>query len=536
MRISLILKSVATTWVAVFVAATTAFFLTPFILHRLGDEAYGLWVLIVALTDYYLFLRVGIRSAIVRYVSRNLALHDEEAVNRTVATSFYFYLCILLLVVSGTLTLAPHVTSFFSVKAENVHSFTALFLLAGIAQGLDFPLNVFEGSLEAVGRFDQLYSLRIAGMILRVALIIIVLEKGGGLLGVGAATVLSTISLRLVAVPLAFREVNAFSLHPRDIDRKTFREMLGYGITSFSVGIGERLNSSLYPVVIAKFLSAAAVTLFALPTKLLNIPLNGIGTMTEFVNPLSSHLDAHQDKAGLRHTLMLCGESTFLLFAPLATLMLVFGKQMLSLWVGNSYVSSYPLLVLLTIGLGMENAQYFMQSMLFGIGRHKGLVWLRLGEGLCTAGLGITLMPFWGLWGYAFATMVISLAVNFLLIPRNLCKILEMPVRAYWIKGCLKPCAFSLPFAAVALLFAHEFPVKSWTGMSIAILCGVAMYLLTLLSGIFLSKRVQISWSSLGILEVLEKRFFGQQEDLEISANVQLFQELEGKQEGVVVD
>ena len=536
MKTSLVLRSVALTWAAVLVSAIVGFFLTPYILHRLGDEAFGLWVLIVALTDYYLFLRVGIRSAIVRYVSHNLAIGDEAAVNRIVATGFYFYLCILLLVVCGTLTLAPHVTSFFSMKTENVHSFTTLFLVAGIAQAFDFPLNVFEGSLEAVGRFDQLYSLRIAGMVLRSMLIIIVLEKGGGLLGVGAATVLSTLCLRLVAVPLAFREVNGLSLHPRAIDRKTFKEMLGYGITSFSVGVGERLNSSLYPVVIAKLLSTAAVTLFALPMKLLNIPLTGISGMTEFVNPLSSHLDVHQDKAGLRHMLLLCGESAFLLFAPLATLMVVFGKQMLSLWVGSSYISSYPLLVLLTIGLGIGATQYSMQSMLFGIGRHKGLVWLRLAEGLCIAGLGIVLMRFWGLWGYAFATMAVSLTINLFLIPRYLCKILEMPVWTYWAKGCLKPCAFSLPFAAVLLLFAREFPVKSWTGMIIAVLCGVAMYLLTLLSGVLLRKRFQVSWSSLGVLGVLEKRFFGQREDLEISANVQLFQELERTQEGVVVD
>ena len=57
MRLSLILRSATATWVAVLVAAVAR--LSPFILHRLGDEACCFWVLVVALTNYYMSLRVG---------------------------------------------------------------------------------------------------------------------------------------------------------------------------------------------------------------------------------------------------------------------------------------------------------------------------------------------------------------------------------------------------------------------------------------------------------------------------------------------
>ena len=261
MRVSLILRSVAATWLAVIVSAGTAFFITPFI------------------------LQIGVRSAIVRFVSRNLALHKPEEVNRVIATSFYFFMCAFIVVLGLAFGLYRHVGHFFSVKEVNDHAFASLFLLVGIAQALDFPISVFEGSLEAAGRFDQLYGLRIIGMLLRVGIIVWVLEAGGGLFGVGAATVLSTLTLRFVAVPLAFREVEGFSLHPRGINKQTFREMLVYGVTSFSVGMSERLKNSFYPLIIVKFLSASALTLFSLPVKLLTIPLNGIGSMTEFVSP-----------------------------------------------------------------------------------------------------------------------------------------------------------------------------------------------------------------------------------------------------------
>lgn len=516
---------------AVVVSAATSFFLTPYVLHHLGDETYGLWVLIVALSDYYIFLQVGVRSAIVRYVSRNLALRDNEAVNRVVATSFYFYLSILVLVTCGTFFLSRHVTDFFSVKPANAAPFAALFALVGVAQGFDFPLNVFEGSLEAMGRFDQLYGLRITGMILRVILIVVVLQKGGGLFAVGAATVLSTLTLRFLAVPLAFREVEGFSLHPRGIDKRTFKDMLGFGLTSFTVGIGERLKSSIYPVVIAKFLSASAVTMFALPAKLLSVPLSGLGMMTEFVNPLSSHLEAHQDGGGLRRVLILCGESIFLLLSPFAVLMFVFGKEMISLWVGTSYASTYPLLVMMTIGIGMATTQASTQSLLFGIGRHRGLVWMRLVEGLGIAALGIVLMRTWGLWGYAFSTMIVALSINLILIPRYACRILGMPVRTYLEKGCLKPCLYSLPLAGTLLVFKHAFPVKSWAGLIAAVLIGGTVYAITLLAGALPKRHLQVSWWSLSVLDLLRRRFVEREKDLNISAGTELLSGFERAKE-----
>jgi O-antigen/teichoic acid export membrane protein len=536
MKTSLILKSVVLTWAAVLVAAIASFFLTPYILRHLGDEAYGLWVLIVALSDYYLFLQVGVRSAIVRYVSRNLALHNTEKVSRTVTTSFYFFMIAFMVVIAIASSLQHHVAGFFSVKPVNVTAFASLFLLVGIAQAFDFPLNVFEGALEAVGRFDQLYSLRITGMILRVVLIVLVLRSGGGLFGVGAATVLSTLTLRCVAVPLAFREVPGFNLHPRGIDRKLFKEMLGYGITSFTVGFGQRLSSSVSPVVIAKFLSASAVTLFSLPVKLLSVPLNGIGSMTEFANPLSSHLEALQDKAGLRRILILCGESAFLLSAPLTAFMLVFGRPMMTLWIGSRYSSTYALLVMLTIGLTAANTQCSTQSMLFGIGRHKGLVWMRLVEGIGIAALGTILIHLWGLWGYAFSMMIVSLLINLVLIPRYACKLLEMPARTYFLNGCLKPSLFSLPLVVVFLGFQHFSPIGSWAGLVTGILIGGFVYVLTLLTGVWLKRRRQIDWAALGILDLLEKRFVKKKRDLEASASAVVFEEFEKGVEQSVAD
>jgi O-antigen/teichoic acid export membrane protein len=518
------------------VSAITNIFLTPFILHHLGDEAYGLWVLIVSLSDYYLFLQVGVRSSTVRYVSRSLALQDYDGVSRIVSTGFYYALAAFAFVTCMACASARFVPSFFSVKPVNVHAFFALFLMVGIAQAFDFPISIFEGALEAVGRFDQLYGSRIAGMLLRVVLLVVVLKKGGGFYAVGTVTILSTLGLRFVSVPLAFREVKGFHLRFKDIHTSVLKEMWIYSFTSFSIGIGQRMTISLYPAIIAKYLSAAAVTMFALPTKLLSVPLSGIGSMTEFANPLSSDLEARQDKTGLQRVLVMCGEFAFLLFAPLAALLIILGRQTISLWVGPSYSSTYPLLVLLTFGTGIAATQASTQSIIFGMGRHKGLIWVRIGEGIATAALGILFMRYWGLWGYALATMVVALIVNLILMPHYVCTLLDMPVLTYLGRGCLRPSLLSLPLIAALWLFQHFFPITSWAGLILAALIGGIVYAATLLAGPWIKRRLGIPWPSVEVLHMIERRFLKGESGLDLVANPAALPEFEKAEYEKVLD
>src|SRR5207245_10385644 len=102
MRFSLILRAGITSWVAVIADAAVGFLLTPYVLHHLGDEAFGLWVLVVTLVGYYGLFDAGVRSSILRFASRHRALGDQQRANEVIATAFYYYLgaCALVLLVT----------------------------------------------------------------------------------------------------------------------------------------------------------------------------------------------------------------------------------------------------------------------------------------------------------------------------------------------------------------------------------------------------------------------------------------------------
>ena len=54
-----ILRNVGSSWFALGVNVVSGIFLSPYILHRLGDTAFGLWILIFSITGYYGLFDLG---------------------------------------------------------------------------------------------------------------------------------------------------------------------------------------------------------------------------------------------------------------------------------------------------------------------------------------------------------------------------------------------------------------------------------------------------------------------------------------------
>ena len=84
-----ILRNVGSSWFALGVNVLVGIFLSPYILHRLGDVAFGLWILVFSVTGYYGLFDLGIRSSIVRYIAKYSANEEHDELNRLVNTAMF---------------------------------------------------------------------------------------------------------------------------------------------------------------------------------------------------------------------------------------------------------------------------------------------------------------------------------------------------------------------------------------------------------------------------------------------------------------
>ena len=184
-----ILKNVGSSWSALATNVAVGIFLSPFILHRLGDAAFGVWVLIFSVTGYYGLFDLGIRSSIVRYVSKYTATGDREKLAQFVNTALFTYTSIGAVSMVLTALLSSYVERLFKVPPEMHSQARLLLLMVGASVSVGFPLGIAGGMLEGLQRFYILNWTSIGATLARAALIVYFLNRGYGLITLALLTV-----------------------------------------------------------------------------------------------------------------------------------------------------------------------------------------------------------------------------------------------------------------------------------------------------------------------------------------------------------
>lgn len=152
------------------------FFLTPFILSRVEQSAYGIWILVGSLVSYGSLLDFGIANAITKYVAEYHAKGDFEQGRSLIATSLWIYTILGFFAILLGAVLAPVLPSLFNVPADQHAIFSWLVFLSGISLGISLPGATPIAVLRGLQRFDLINIIGISGMLLFAGLTVLVLN------------------------------------------------------------------------------------------------------------------------------------------------------------------------------------------------------------------------------------------------------------------------------------------------------------------------------------------------------------------------
>jgi O-antigen/teichoic acid export membrane protein len=481
-------KNVSAVWLGLLVQVAVGFFLSPFILHKMGDNAFSLWVLVFSLTGYYGVLDLGIRSSIVRYVARFAATRDEDNLAKFLSTSVAFYAFVSLVVLFLTGLGFFCLPSIFKIPPDLLESSRVLFVLAGVSAALSFPLGVFASVLEGLQRFSWLHISQIGVTLLRGLLIAIALTRGGGLMAIGVITTAMTLVSYLIIMWLAYR---AFPLRfsSKAVDSKSFRQMLSYSAFVFMILVADKLRFQTGPILVGAMISSSAVAYFAIGSKLVEYSTSAVRSMAIVFTPMSSHLDATGDVVRLRQTLVLGSRACALVTFPLCAVIVILGRSIIEVWVGAHYLSSYLVLVILSVPRTLYLAQSPSTKILLGMGRHRTLATVLLLEGGINILLSILLSRHFGIAGVALGTAIPLTVTSVFFLPRHVCHELDISLRTFLTQAYFLPLTLCVPLVGVLLFMRKEFPAAHYSSLVIQVACGGLLYCVGLALALLAPKR-----------------------------------------------
>jgi O-antigen/teichoic acid export membrane protein len=471
-----IIKNVTSSWFALGTNILVGLFLSPFILHRLGDSAFGVWVLTFSITGYYGLFDLGIRSSIVRYVSKHLATGSKEDLAKLINTALFGYGCVGVVSLVVTAVMATYVNSLFKIPPQ-FHSIAHLLIwMVGVSVALGFPLGVVGGFLEGLQRFEVLNLSTVIQTLLRAALIVLSLRHGMGLLMITFITVALPILASIVRVFIALHLCPVL-FGWKYIDRSTFRTIVHYSSTTFMIMVAGRLKFKTDELVIGSMISAAAITYFNIGARIVDYAGGVVNSLAGNFLPVVSASEATGNTGRLRRLFVagnrLCAFTIF----PITASLLILGKSVIEVWVGKKYiVTSYPVLVIMIIPSTIMFAQAVSGRVLFGMSKHRTWGWVTLIEGVSNLGLSIFLVPYYGIIGDALGT-AIPLTCSFVLfMPRHLCHLLGIRLRTYLREAFVLPLLIVTPMVAVLLLMKKWFIPHNYRQLALQLAIGGTVY------------------------------------------------------------
>lgn len=443
------LRSVFSNWAAFVIIGLLSFLLTPFMIHRLGDFEFGVYTLAFSVAGYTDLLEQGIRSTLQRFVGRLSGLRDREALNSVFSTALALTLAIGLLTITLCVGLSRVLPAFFKLGSMQRDLFASLVIVLGLNIGLGFPAALLGSYLAGLQRFDLYNVLAIVRQGLRALLILTVLLRGQRVVAVAWCVLVST----LVVVPLNWwmiRRVDSGLKVTRALVRfRTARELVGFSFWTLLNNAGELLRNSTDSIVIGRVLGAALITPFVVALRLVDYFRPVIRDMTSPLLPRASELHGQSRHEEIRGLFLRMTRFSSLVSLSVGAMLLLHGRTLLLLWVGPRYVSSYPILVLLTVGAVASVAQLGTLHTLIAMGRHRVYGMWTLGEGLANLVLSILWARRYGIVGVALGTAVPLLAVKLTLQPWYVTRVLGISIGKYFSKALAKPLAIALFFVAL---------------------------------------------------------------------------------------
>jgi O-antigen/teichoic acid export membrane protein len=471
-----IIKNVGSSWFSLGLNILVGIFLSPFILHRLGDSAYGIWVLIFSITGYYGLFDLGIRSSVVRYVSKFTATGESDKLNRLVNTSLWSYTVIGAIAMLITFVCGSYVDSIFRIPPEFLSTAHWLFLMVGASVSLGFPLGIFSGILEGLQRFYFLNITNVISSLLRALLIVIALRRGYGLLTVAIITVILPLIVSIVRAAITMH-ILPLRFGLRYFDRTSLREMASYSSATFVVMIAYKLRFKTDELVIGAFLSSTAITYFSIGDRLLDYASEVVSSLAQIFVPMSSQSEAKGDMNGLRRMFVLGNRACAFIIFPISLILLVLGRSVIEAWVGAKYIpTSYPVLVVLCVPMTLMLAQGASPRILFGMARHRTLSWIVAMEAVTNLILSIVLVQRFGVIGDAMGTAIPLTVTALYFLPRHLCHLLEMPIRTFFREAYLLPFAFCCPLLLALLGLRTWYVAHNYLQLAAQLLIAGGVY------------------------------------------------------------
>lgn len=469
-------RNVGANWVVTLVTVGVTYFLMPFVLHALGEDGYGSWMLINSITGYLALLLLGVPMASVRYFAQHVAEGDTRKLNEAIGSCTVLYL----ILGAAALPVGAGLFAFFDLAYEIPAAWRSEarlgFGLVVLSIAVGFIGTLPEGIMAAHHDFVLRNVVVLGRLFLRLGLTVALLTFRASLIFLALIQIICIAFEFSVSWLLIRRRYPGVRMRLVDFDWKSVRQITSFSLYVLLLNVGGRLSFETDSLVVGAFMDVSRIPFYTVPNTLVIYLMDFIIAIAAVVMPMATKLKTEGRSSELREIFLKWSKIAMSLTLMAGLFLIVLGPKFIGLWIGPSFEepSGQVLQVLMASGLVFLPVRGVAQPILMGLGK-PGLPTIGfLAAGILNLALSLALVGPLGLLGVALGTAIPNvLFALFVLILA--CRELETSFIDYVRYVVLWAALGALPVLALLLWLRLGVGIHTFFGLVAA---GLAMAVL----------------------------------------------------------
>lgn len=393
---------------------------TPYFMHTLGPEKYGHWMLLTATVGFGGILSAGTGAAVIKAVSAGFGRAKAEDVERAIRSSL-----VIAFVSGGVMT--GFILAVFLVAGETLFDKMgerSIVTLTGAGAAalawMEQIENVFVSALKGGERFGEAAIIEMVGKTIHIVAALVAVIVWQSLVALYSAIIFVAI-VRLGAKAWATKTfLGLSSLRPASVHIPDVIRFAGWG---WLQGAGGVFFSVADRMLIGSVLGAASLAHYSIATQLAQ-QIHGLaGAALSVVFPKLSRRLSEDKQFSLRRVTKLTIGANILASTVLALGLLVFGRSILSIWLGEKEAeASTELLWYLSVAYWLLAINVAPHFILLGAGRMRFVAMSNFVAGAASLASMLVLVQSYGVIGIATGRIFYGaiILINCLVLVKHL--------------------------------------------------------------------------------------------------------------------
>ena len=436
---------------------------TPWMIHCIGRENYGLYTLATSVIALFVF-DFGLSAAITRFVAKYIAEGKNEKANNVIGLVYrlYFFIdAILLALLVGIYFFIPQI--YQELTPDEVEQFKVVYAIAASYSVVAFPFIPIGGIITAYEMFIQLRLCDLAHKLIKVGLMTGCLLSGYGLYAlviVNAVAGFAAILLKLYVMHRYIPQKPNLSYR----NKQEFRQIISYSGWTTVIAIAGRLILKLAPTILGLFSGSAAIAILGIAITIDGYAYIFASAISGMFLPKVSRIVV-KEKGDVLPLLIKVGRLQLMVVGAVVVGFACLGHDFIMLWVGDKFEESFLCTLIMIIAMLYTTPHEIANQDVYAQNKVKEMGIIHLGASLLNVALYFILAKPFGPLGIAIAVFV-SLVIRTILMEVMYYRKLSIDIFAFLRETFLKIGSILivvyLLYWGFDIYLGHKLFVLSW--------------------------------------------------------------------------